>query len=854
MSNPKNNGIGDSGKEVETNLKIDTPDEAIMAGLSHDEIGSNAKTNEQINDALNPKNFSGTMNPQDLKDDNASNQRGYSSGDNAAAAIKQYNDALSGAGEGRIAGTIFEHSQHVKKEEEEKNKRHAYISLGINDNYEQLKNALDDLADKLNESSEALDDATSSATLTIYELEEQRNEINSLLRRQQQELEELRNGTSTLLQGEDPESEMGRAQIALKEAEIRNTESRLRLVDATIERASRQIQEAQDFKDQTIKEIEDLRSQLEEARQDGNEEAISELQTKISAAETTIRDLDTQIDNLRESSRLNLAIRDLSMEAKAESGTCGADSSVEMEKVAQINASTALLEKLNAMTSDGKLSQSELEDLKASFESAGISNAAQQSFINAYVETGGAVSSGKSGGNSEEIYLKGDEAKAAFMAKLDLAIAETKADIAANQDTIKQADEVLASSSERDLELANASVDTANNMSRVIDVIRDGDREIYVDRGENGEADTYYYLNDDGTKNKYDPSNPEDAAKIARFEAESNPPQFSRVSPLTSSFNAALGIQTAASSPILASSLQVTPIIAKRFANEDISSNAYEATAQRDLASDALVGDTSRLENLKQIKEKVSSGEMSVPEDQNAVISGQAQGTTDSASASSDGWSGQDGMELKTSEEMQIALQDVYQKIENGNISREDLDQVLGADASPELKQQIEAALERDGIEIQEPDSPKSTSDVGISARSDVNSVVVSHPLIGIGPFEVPAIQPPQVSSPDNGILPATEYTSFADSMEFAKTNPKYVKGYEPTYVGTINNGTENVPAAGENFALAQTIQTKQSAPSVQSNVGAEDIIRMQREAEIRMAENNTGPANNQGGGIGGAL
>ncbi len=840
MSGPTND---DNKKDLNT----EEPLEALSNGLSDDHIGDNAQTNEQIKEALNPLNFAGSMDSQALKDDSAQNDRGYSSGDAAKAAVQQYNDALSGAGEGRVAGTIFSQTER-KKEEEEHHKRHAHGLLpGGDDIFQGLNDALNDLENMANDSDNKLNDLTDEITLTIYELEEQQNEIQTLLDEQQKELAELRNGTSLLLQGEDPDSEMGRAQIALKEAEIRNTESRLNLVGTTLKNTKIELQDAKDAQSEAKEKIAGLKEQLKTA--DSSE--IEELKSQLTVAEEALQKATDKIDDLGEREKLNQTIMDLSQEAKAVSASCGADASVEMEKANNIDANTAMIDKLSLATSDGKLSQSEISDLKDSFDKAGISDKAQESFIKAYASSGGKVGTGENDEQGNEIVLEGSQASDYLMGQLDIAIAEKEASIAANQATIDQANEVLASSSEREKQLAGSAVDTDKNMSRVVDVIKDGDKEVYVDRGQNGAEDTYYYLNDDGTKNNYDPSNPEDAAKISRFEAESNPPQFSPVPQLTSSFNTIQGLSPmsspaiASSSPILASSLQSTPVNAKRFANEDAGGSTYQATAKKDIASDAKAIEQVEADAMKDVREKYANGEISKQEADIAFINiQQGQSTTDSTASGSDNWSGQDAMALETSEDIQIALQDVYQKIENRNISREDLDQALGADASPELKQQIEAALERDGIEIQEPDEPENTNDANMTAQ---NNVTASFPQIGIGPFEVPKIQQPSIQPPQNGVLPAVEYKSFADN-EFNDTNPSFAKGYEPTYAVPTNNGTENIPQAGETFALAQTNQLNQTAaPSPQDNDTAAEIIRMQREAELRMAE--MGPANQGGAG-----
>jgi len=83
-----------------------------------------------------------------------------------------------------------------------------------------------------------------------------------------------------------------------------------------------------------------------------------------------------------------------------------------------------------------------------------------------------------------------------------------------------------------------------------------------------------------------------------------------------------------------------------------------------------------------------------------------------------DEWSGTDSMKLETSEEYQTAIADVHSRIESGEITREELDQMLAkSDASPELKSQIEKALEREGVNIVEPENTNTPGIKGLAAN-----------------------------------------------------------------------------------------------------------------------------------------
>ena len=82
---------------------------------------------------------------------------------------------------------------------------------------------------------------------------------------------------------------------------------------------------------------------------------------------------------------------------------------------------------------------------------------------------------------------------------------------------------------------------------------------------------------------------------------------------------------------------------------------------------------------------------------------------------------------LKTSDELQMALQDVYAKVDKtsgvGQITRQDLEQALGPDASPELRRQIEEALERNGDEIIEPDEENTVEVADNTTTADLDNL-----------------------------------------------------------------------------------------------------------------------------------
>ncbi|MFP4463794.1 MAG: hypothetical protein ACLFP8_01055 [Alphaproteobacteria bacterium] len=150
---------------------------------------------------------------------------------------------------------------------------------------------------------------------------------------------------------------------------------------------------------------------------------------------------------------------------------------------------------------------------------------------------------------------------------------------------------------------------------------------------------------------------------------------------------------------------------------------------------------------------------------------------------------------LKMDETVMEASQRVVSLAEGGQLSATELDAALDdMDLSPEERARVEESLARSGIDVVQPEDPGMT--VTMTGNDATMEVAQSAPAPST-PQQASAFgfiqfkrDPIEVTTPDkatqrtNGIA-TTTYASFADSAEFAATNPK---GETPSYATPVNN------------------------------------------------------------------
>ncbi len=775
----------------------------------------------------------------------------------------------------------------------------------------------------MNETNDDFTAIATAATSMVNQLADQRQGLANDVANYEVEMQYLnemkQNGSSSVELPEgsnisiiDPnDTAMLDAQIALKQAELDNASSRLNLIDSTVDRTRVQLQETQQNYLEANQKLHDLEAQRDTTTGD----ALTQLNADIEATEQQLQTYKDSVQELSVRANMAQAISELTIRIEGKSQTCGIDANAELHKANVINARTAITEALNVATSDGKMTQSEFNQINTLFDQAQVSQASREAFVRAFTNSGGLLGSGELDADGKEIFLSSEETSAQLMREMakveaeieqtssqldgvdaeiarleaeqaridaELATAQAAVDEEASQTVEVEADaagavaESLKYSSMSEYVLSNYYYGPAGNAegTSILEAANDPDK-ILTDANGNAvfmDTDTQqlYTLKMDGDEIAKDANgvqikeavSHEDTVDLYNKMFENNllPRNFvpdgdgfgafgfrileTEVAFAPSEHDGFMGTLGAA----MAGKMDQQGLLNNIEASVE-AQKAEEAVAVAE--KDALEGESGAqsadVARLQGERSDVAQALAALQQRRSNLRAQGASGNTDNNDTSTPA--------LKTTNEMQLGLQDVYQKVDRtsgtGMITRADLDQALGANASPELREQIEAALERDGIEIQEPDAPENdvannvvSSDLDNSMRdlqvSANNAILAAFPFLGIGPFQVEPIQTNTFQPDPNNIYPGgTAYQSFADN-EFELT---HASG-DASYKEPINNGTSSVPSAGETFSLAMTNQMNTQG---QGGVSAEEALRLEREAELLMAANN--PANQGGGG-----
>ena len=223
------------------------------------------------------------------------------------------------------------------------------------------------------------------------------------------------------------------------------------------------------------------------------------------------------------------------------------------------------------------------------------------------------------------------------------------------------------------------------------------------------------------------------------------------------------------------------------------------------------------------VAENLAENLINPPSDMIGLNTATAQSTTQAQAS--------EALTLQADPEFINASAKVAAQIENGTVTRQNLDQALEG-ASPELVAKIEDSLKRQGIEIQEPDNaPTNQIDQPTPAEIAAETVTpigtVSYNLIGVRDIPRPAINDATYDAPTNGIYAA-------GIAYMGSVLDDYPDQNEPnaSYITPINNNTANLVAATNQFsqALSQTPGT-QTTPQQQPQLTPEEQqMRLQQQ------------------------
>ena len=202
MAGPENTGDTEKNEnddevvltpdEDEKDLRIEEPQEAVVAGFTAEQIGLNARPQAELTDPTRVENFAGAPVGQTIRDEIDSNIPGYASGhDSLVSQKEQYDVALSGASKGRHAGTIFDRICAEKKFHEEQKKRDIQMAAIMN--LQDLTNYAHQLSELYEEVEEQFD-AVGAKVAEIEEknFDEKIEEVDQEIEKQQQIIDDLK--------------------------------------------------------------------------------------------------------------------------------------------------------------------------------------------------------------------------------------------------------------------------------------------------------------------------------------------------------------------------------------------------------------------------------------------------------------------------------------------------------------------------------------------------------------------------------------------------------------------------------------------------------------------------------------
>tara|TARA_R110002095_G_scaffold210105_1_gene197122 strand:- start:152 stop:3031 length:2880 start_codon:yes stop_codon:yes gene_type:complete len=956
MSGPTNTGVtGKDQNEDERNLNLEEPKKAETAGLSMDDIGLNAKSTAALSDPTRPENHTGAPDSQTITNEQDAADLGYASGHDSSVAQKdQYDTALSGAGDGRHSGTIFdtiEERRRILQDQKNEDFRKRVAMYAAQLNYQQFKDSLDNIAEAQQEREAEAAAAMAAGDESHDALKSRISDLETDLQRERQRLVVEENKLEAMqahgasdadiqaqqekIAGMQDTLERGQGQLdAFKTLETDLAQKRQVYVDKAAsarEKLNELNKEVEAAGGKITPEMEGRRQELIQAE----EQAKAALEGYTNGTKFTVNFIDMMDRNKLAGRPTPPGMDQMAamMMKAAEDGFVSTEEQDEMQAVMEGNMAERMAnmpkpgdpgydpEKMAAMRAEMKAGREEfmgiVKDSGVAFQNADgdfVSGEDATEYLQSKMkqlredmretrEEIADVSSDKTDLQQRIADLQAqrgtqqatlDSAQAA----LDTESAETAeihADAAGAQAGMMEYNSVYDYMSKNYGYMGMGAGEDVGKLATQMDrmLTDDNGKLVYVDP----DTQTMYTLGDttnsDGNPVKVAVS-PEDTADLYRkmFEEKLLPRNFvpdgdgimgvGAVEGAIKEYSPYDGFGESISKSLIPGSMgkdQFSQVIESSVAAqeaEEAVARAAQAEAQGKVAAartnvanaqqalDATNGELAKLQRELSDLETEEQNLIAEGEKQNIDLSENAAAlaATETGVGSGDANQGTEDLAdpaLKTSNEMQVGLQDVYRKVDRtsgtGMISRDELEQALGADASPELKAQIEAALERDGIEIKEPDELQNDDNspdiAGVDLGIDDNIQLAStgmysafFPFLGIGPFQVAPIQTPTFQPDPNGVYPAPSYESFADSMEFASTNPK--GGPEPTYLDPINNGTKSAPAAGETFGLAMTNQLNRDT-AAQGGMTPADALRL-REDELRMAE-NSGMSNQGGGG-----
>ncbi len=859
--------------------------EAVVAGLTEDDIGLSATSSRDLADPTDLRNMYGELLDAQILASHHDEVRGpYASGNTSDAQMTLYNDAMSGAGD-RHAGTIFGNIEATRIREVEEKRRALRERAAL---YATLKNG-SDLQKALNDFKHDYAEDKNEAEDAIDRAQEILDEFQPKIDRLEEEIAELQQRLDGL-----PEDSPERRAI---EIAIDAKTTMLNTHKDAVEGLSSEMREAQD----RMERIDSRLALLDEAaeRVGGRENLPPELAQRYEELETERARLSGDVDEINRRvevmSQFNETVlgpmEDMELDQMILSGQITEEQGEEIVRALQVTQD---------VMKDGYITEEELGQM-AQFQHLG-NEASQASFAKFVTESGVRVV--KDVNDVDEYgnytnYVSGTEAiqHLASLYEQRNQTAEEKTEVEGARDSVNaeieqlreqlaSADQAIAESEQRvqqaEQELSREQTETAETTADAMD----------AQVGMMGQSISTFMFSEDMIELAR--SAGDDESKVLK-DSEGNFVYMSadnmELYTLAKDEDGNVRLDENGEQIRVIVSPEETVELASRMVNdrEQLPRNfvwdgddslgehsEHDSTAGTFIASNNPFGSGMDAETFEaMLQSKVE--EQRLQEAEAAEAREQAMSERDGMSADLEQMradlaseiGARDGLEaLIRQKERELAELDqqieaaggevpaedandveaptptydeeyaslsgqVRNQIEAENITRENLEEIL-QDAPAEVRAQIERDLERQGVEIEEPeDAPGRT--LQTRSNNDMMFTVVpgiTSPSQTITPSSAPAVSGP--------VQPAVEHTSFADSPEFAATNPEYAVGAEPSYLTPVNNGVSDyTPSPTSAFGQGQA--TAPDAPTTPGPDEAAATLEAQRLAEQDQALRATG-------------
>lgn len=790
-----NNQAEDSAPEITLKPESDPTEPAMTAGFKESELGINAGKTEPLQAAA--------IDPQVLR--NQSDQEKNEFGFDHDAQIKQYNDAMSGAAEGKTNTAASTAAEKEKAEKEKKYKatlENAAMLSAINS-----INQMSDALDRMQENLDALDQKSQKSAITVSEIEERLSpriqELEENTKRLEEELEQLK------------ESGASQGEIDSKAQELANSETLLKLYKDTNSTLSQEHQAAQQQMDSARQNMISIRREIEEYK-DGNQSPPQELLDRLEEAQQQIKQATESLD--RVDSRAKFAEKMLEKTQSIHNEmtmtmamTC-VDPAVIDQQTIELAKHASILEAVLVATEDGVINEKELENL--AFLSADANYTQEQ--VNEFaldIENSGIAIKTKDGmvsgaDASSFIMAQYEEIKAEKEAALNQtqnAIDATENKAAALEDTIEQSDQKAQASTEKliDLTMSDDAMESraaklgaasiGDNMSIGFEKVTDlkgnlvaidlsGDKPAYFAVDKNGEA----VMGEDGKPITYTQGSSEYMFfEEKRLAGESG--SMSSSVPQSSQFDPLKSVQFGISTPQQSSLIPV-------FANDLVNNDAYMAKFDQKDAIETRASSEQELASLMSNMDQLKAQENMLVADIaeiDRIQGGVQDGTISIAEAQT---------QLKqfendsTEQETQLASSSQDSNEEHLTLDTPDIDPFV-ADKSINEAQAIIAEAQYNGGTISEEQYEKLAAFPSISE----NDITKAMDVAGV------KIEDPSYNNGLNNV--------YAGSFTFGSVLDEY--GGDPASFAPVKNQTQNAPLASSAFGNAIDPSTQVNTPPI---------------------------------------